>query len=436
VVAALLLLAACSKDKDIDTPALLKPFNATLKVDRVWTAKVDDKKSAPLRLALALKVDSGRVYAAGHKGGVAAFDLNTGRQIWRIRIKAPLAGGAGANGDLVAVGSTRGDVVALSAANGSTLWKVRLNGEVLAAPAISERLVAVRTVDGKLHGLSPKDGHELWSVEQQVPRLSLRGTASPVRIGELALCGFDNGKVIAVNINDGSVQWEQTVAPPHGRTELERLVDIDSAVDVSGQDVYAVSFQGRIAMLALDTGQVWWSHDASSYRGLGLDDGALYMASADGDVVAMQKRTGVEMWRQNALAHRRLSTVVASDDALVAADFQGYVHWFDKTTGALAARVKTGKVRISTPPIVAGNMVLVVNDAGNISAFRVSRIPGAKAGAPAAAAAPPSTPADAPAAADAAAPADATAPAPEPAGTSTPTPAPATATPDKPASPN
>ena len=384
ILAAFLAIAACSKDKDIDKPAKLVSFSTTLKVDRVWTAKIGDKKSAQLRLGLGLAVDDGRVYAAGHKGDVAAYDLNSGRQVWRVRTKAELAGGAGVSGDLVVVGSSRGDVIALNAANGATVWRIRVNGEVLAPAAISERLVAVRTVDGKLHGLSPKDGHELWSQEQQVPRLSLRGTARPVLRGDLALCGFDNGKVVAVNVNDGSVQWEATVAPPHGRTELERLADIDSAVNISDKDVYAVGFQGRIAMLALDTGQIWWSHDASSYRGLGLDDDALYMATADGEIVSMRKRTGVEIWKQSALLHRRLTSAVASDNAIIVGDYQGYVHWLDKATGSLAARVSTGKARISNPPIVSGNLVLVINDAGNISAFRATPIPGAKPSAPAA----------------------------------------------------
>src|SRR5262249_42901334 len=162
-----------------------------------------------------------------------------------------------------------------------------------------------------------------------------------------------------VNMNDSSLQWEATIAPPHGRTELERLVDVDSAVKVLGQDVYAVGFQGRIAMLALDTGQIWWSHDASTYRGLGLDDESIYMATAGGEVVALRRRTGAEIWRQKGLLHRGLSAVTVMDDTVVTADSQGYVHWLDKATGDFAARVRTGKIRISNPPVVAGNSVLV-----------------------------------------------------------------------------
>ena len=394
-------LAACSgtkKKPDLDTPTKLVSFSSSLRVDKVWTAKVDDKKGAALRLGLGLAVDGERVYAAGHKGDVVALDLKNGHQIWRARTKLALAGGAGVNGPLLAIGTSRGEVLALNTANGANLWKVRLNGEVLAAPAVSDRMVVVRTVDGKLHALSPKDGHELWNQDQQVPRLSLRGTARPILSGDLVLCGFDNGKVIAVNAGDGSLLWEQTVSPPHGRTELERLVDIDSVVGVNGQDVYAVSFQGRVAMLALDTGQVWWSHEASSYQGLSMDDDELYMSSADGEITAMRRRTGAELWKQNALLNRRLSAVTPGDNFIVAADYQGYVHWLDKSSGALAARVRSGRVRVSNAPVVVGNMTLVINDAGGITAFRTTPLASrpvkstaAPAAAPAAGSAPTTT---------------------------------------------
>jgi outer membrane protein assembly factor BamB len=373
MVMPLIAIAACSKDKAIDQPAKLTPLAATLRVERVWSASVDDKHAVPLRLGLGLSVDDGRAYAAGHKGEVVAFEVGSGRVAWRTRIKAPLSGGTAVGGGLVLIGSSDGQLFALDEASGNRRWSVRVSGEVLSPASISERLIALRTVDGKLHALSPADGHELWVQQQQVPRLSLRGTARPVIAGDVVLCGFDNGKVMAVNSGDGSVQWEATIAPPHGRTELERLVDIDTAVRVAGQDVYTVGFQGKVAMLALDNGQIWWSHDASSYRNLTLDADDLYMATADGEITALRTRTGAELWRQKALLHRGLSAPAAMDEvnALVMADFQGYVHWLDKATGTLAARASSGKVRVSTTPVVVGNMVLVVNDRGQISAFRV-----------------------------------------------------------------
>jgi len=375
MVAAVVFLAACSKDKDIDTPAVLTPINATLKVEHVWSSKVADKNAKVLRLGLGLAVEGDRVFAAGYKGEVIAYNINNGHEIWRTKVKkTPFSGGPAVGNGLVAVGTSEGEVVALGAADGKQRWRVRLNGEILAAPAVSDRAVAVRTVDGKLRALSPADGHELWTQEQQVPRLSLRGTSSPVIAGDLTLCGFDNGKVIAVNMNDGSLQWEATIAPPHGKTELERLDDVDSSPLVSGQNVFTVGFQGKVAMLALDTGQVWWQHDSSSYRGIALDDDAVYVAGADGSVVALRRRTGAEVWRQKALLHRGLSAVALTDNAVVTADYQGNIHWLDKATGELAARTQSGKVRVSNPPVVSGNMVVVINDGGRISAFRTTPI--------------------------------------------------------------
>jgi outer membrane protein assembly factor BamB len=377
-IGAVLILAACSKDKDVDQPAKLTDINATLRVEKVWTASVADKGAKPLRLGLGLAVDGKRVYAAGRKGEVAAFDVETGRTVWRVKTKLALSGGPGAGAGLVVVGSTFGDLVALNESDGAIRWKVRLNGEVLSAPVVTDRLIALRTVDGKLRGLSLKDGQELWSQEQQVPRLSLRGTSWPVLTGDLVLSGFDNGKVVAVNVNDGTVQWETTISPSHGKTELERLDDVDAAVRVSGSDVYAIGFQGRVAMLALDTGQIWWAHDASSFRGIGLDDESLYLSTAEGEIVSLRRRTGTELWRQKALAHRRLSAAVETDGSVVVGDYQGYVHWLDKATGAIAARMGTGKVRISNMPVVVGNMVLVVNDVGKITAFRTTPMGGSK----------------------------------------------------------
>jgi outer membrane protein assembly factor BamB len=374
-LALLLALGACSKDKDVDTPAKLSNVQATLRVEHIWTDDVGGAK-VPLRLGLAVAVDGERVYAAGRKGDVAAFALATGHQIWRTHTKAPLGGATGVGGGLVVVGSSDGDVIALNAAKGGVLWHVHVNGEILSAPTIGARAVVLRTADGKLRGLAIKDGKELWQQEQQVPRLSLRGVAQPAVAGDLAVCGFDNGKVVAVNSGDGTIAWEAPVSPSRGRTELERLVDIDSEVKISGQDIYVVGFQGKVAMLALDTGQVWWSHEASSYRSLGIDDDNLYMASADGEITALTRRTGADVWHQKALLHRGLSAPAVSDDAVVVADYKGYVHWLDKSTGKLAARVSTSKFRISNAPVVAGNITIVINDRGRIFAYRVTPLAG------------------------------------------------------------
>ena len=268
------------------------------------------------------------------------------------------------------MGSADGQVLALSAANGTELWRADVRGEVLSAPAVAEKEIVVRTVDGQLRSLAVVDGAELWSTEQQIPRLTLRGVATPVIAREMALSGFDNGRVIAVSMADGSTVWDSPVSPSHGRTELERLNDIDAAVKVAGEDVFVVGFQGRAAMLALENGQIWWTRDLSSYRGVDVDDDQMYVSTSTGELVAMKRRTGTEVWRNDSLKHRGLSAPAAVGDFVVVADLDGYVHWFDRITGTIAGRAKSGGDRVTNAPLVVDGTLYLINDKGEVSAMR------------------------------------------------------------------
>jgi len=371
LLVALALIAGCASKKDkLDPPAELPKFKATIKVTRAWSQSVGG--TAPkLRLGLDAAVDGDRVYAASHDGNVYAYALSTGKQLWRTKTHVKISGGPGAGEGVVVVGSSYGDVLALDGGTGTIKWKTRVNSEILSAPAIGGDRVLLRSVDGRLHGLSLADGSVVWSAEQPVPKLSLRGVAIPAIAGELVVSGFDNGRMMAVTLRDGLTAWEATVAPPSGRSELERLVDIDSTVRVAGDDLYVVTFQGRVARVARDTGQIWWTRDISSYAGLAIDEDGVYVSTSDGQVVKIGRRTGVEMWRSDLLKNRRLSAPAVLGGQVVVADLKGYVHFLDAATGKITAREKNGGDRVSNAPVVAQDLVLFMNDKGHLSAFRI-----------------------------------------------------------------
>jgi outer membrane protein assembly factor BamB len=367
----LVLAAGCSKDKDVEPPAALLKFPATLPVKKLWGDNVGGgKKQIKLRLGLGPALDNGSVFAASHKGEVLAVALDTGKQLWVRKLKLPLSAGPAAGFGMVVLGTSKGDIIALDPATGKDKWRAHVNSELLSAPAIGEKAVVIRSVDGRLHGLNAETGRELWQVEQQVPRLSLRGTAIPVIAKELAISGFDNGKVMAVSLTNGDTVWDTALASPHGRTELDRLVDIDSAVRVVGDDVFATGFQGRTAMLALDSGQIWWAHDMSSYRGLVADSENLYVTDSDGVVIALRERDGSEIWRNNSIRRRALTAPVELSTSLVVADYQGYLHWLDKGTGFLVARERVAKYRVAAQPVGVDDTIVVMDDGGKMAAYR------------------------------------------------------------------
>lgn len=366
-----LLVAACDKEKDVAPPAELVDFNPVVRIEKVWSVGTKGGDDV-LRLGLRPAVLGDRVFAAGHGGDVRALELATGREVWRADTEVELAGGPAVGDGLLVVGGSGGELIALDAATGTKRWQVMVGGEVLTAPIVSNGIVVTRTVDGRLRGLRASDGGTAWSYEQPVPRLTLRGNGLPVVDGDMVFTGLDNGKVVALSLSTGDLLWSTTVAPSHGRTEIERLVDIDSPVRIIGDDIFVVGYQGRVAMLARDTGQLWWGRDMSSNRGLVADGETLYLTTADSSVVALRRRDGTPVWSQDAMLRRGLTAPALLGDTLVVGDFQGYLHWLDAATGQLLARGKTGGGRMTNAPIVTGDLLLLETDSGDVQAWRAN----------------------------------------------------------------
>ncbi|MBM0104625.1 outer membrane protein assembly factor BamB [Steroidobacter sp. S1-65] len=366
---ALLVMLGCDNDKEVDPPAELTEITTTRDVQRLWTVGLGGD-SERLRLALKPNVVDGVVYAASHDGEVVAIAADTGKRQWIAKTKLALSAGPEVGGGLVVLGSSDGDIIALDATNGAQRWRQSIASEILARPLIVNDTVVIRTVDGHIEALSAVDGATKWAVDESVPRLTLRGTAPPVLAGDRIIAGFDSGKVLAIDPRNGDVLWDTIVNAPRGRTELERLTDIDAPARVSGDDIFVVGFQGRVAMLARDSGQIWWARDASSYRGFAMDEQNLYLTNADSVVIAMRRSDGAVQWEQDTMKRRGLTAPAIDGDALVVGDFEGYLHWLDKATGEIVARQKTDGERITNAAVSDDQRVYVQTDSGKLLVFR------------------------------------------------------------------
>ena len=362
-----LLLAACGKKEKPDEPARLLDINTTLKVQGAWSAAESDEPKQ--RSGLGIGLAGGSVYIAGAKGTVEALQLATGHSRWRTDTKAPLSAGPGAGAQLVVVGSAKGEVIALDAGSGAVKWRVKVGSELLSAPAVTDDLVVVRTIDGKLRCLEAKTGAQRWLTDQQMPRLMLRGNAPPLISGDMVLQPFDNGRLVAVALGSGTTLWDTAISQAHGSSELARLVDLDSAARVDGDDIFVVGYQGRVARVARDTGQIIWAKDLSSYRGLAIDGDSVYVSTATGEIVKLDRSSGAEVWNQGLLKRRQLSAPAVGGGHVVVADLEGVVHWLNASDGRFVARQKVGE-RVSAAPAYANGLWLVRSDKGSLRAFK------------------------------------------------------------------
>lgn len=356
-------------DSDTIPPSPLVEFDPTLSVERMWSTgagKGAHKRFLKLRPA----VTEQGVFAADRKGRVYAIAPGSGDRIWEHDTDLVITGGPGHGDGLVLVGSSDGVVVALSAKDGTEQWRARVSSEVLSAPIARNDIVVVRTGDGKLFGLSAATGTQIWIYDRSVPVLSLRGNSPPAVVGDLVIAGFDSGRMVALELFTGRLVWETAVAVPRGRSDLERMVDIDAAPQVVDDTIYVATFQGRVAALDISSGETQWSREISSFAGLDVDDRNVYVTDEQSHVWALDRLTGTSLWKQESLERRHASAPVALGEYVVVGDLEGYLHWMNREDGEFVSRVRLDATRIIAAPIVFGETLLAFGANGALAAYR------------------------------------------------------------------
>lgn len=368
-VLSLLALQGCSGNKNArDLPTELTRIESSLRIQDLWTTRLG-KDAEHLSLGLRPVSDGTRVFAAAHSGEVSGIDLVTGKSDWSTDTDLALSAGPGHGGNLVVVGSADGEIVGLDATTGRRLWQREVGSEVLATPVVHNGLVIIKSIDGSVHAMDGRDGAMRWTVETTVPGLTLRGSSQPAAVGDRVIVGFDNGQVVALGLRDGADLWRAPLALGRGRTELERMSDVDSNIVVFGEEVYVAGFQSRAALLSANSGNPAWITDLSSAGGLDLGRTAMFSTSGDGTVSALERATGTVVWEQKALLHRGVTGPVLFGDAVVVGDFEGYLHWLSAEDGSLIGRTRAGKTSIVTRPLVVGSRLYVQDEGGMLHAF-------------------------------------------------------------------
>ncbi|RZA21689.1 MAG: outer membrane protein assembly factor BamB [Lysobacteraceae bacterium] len=354
------------KDRSKD-PTPLAQISPSVNVNKLWSASVG-KGEEHLGIAQHPVIADGRVYAAAVEGGVSAFDLRSGQSLWRYASELSLTGGPGAGDGLVVVGSIEGDVIALDAATGAEKWKAKVANEVLVAPAIGSGMVFVHSNDGRVTALDAGSGERRWFYSADVPALTVRGSGAITLGPGILFVGNDNGTLTALSMTDGGVVWSTPVAQPDGRSELERMADVDGPAILDNTTLYATSYKNHTVSIDGPSGQLMWDRENGGPRGLGLSNSAVVVTDPAGKVWGLDKNTGGSLWQQDGLAYRNTSAPAVQGDYAVIRDLEGVVHWLRLSDGAFAARSSVGGA-ITGQPVVADGVVVVQTTKGQLAAF-------------------------------------------------------------------
>jgi outer membrane protein assembly factor BamB len=369
----------------IDPP---EPVKAKIKIATEWVAQVGEKHQRQ-QSQLPVKVVGNKIYLANAAGSVGAMDMDSGKVLWQIDLDERIAAGPGYGDGVIVVANNKGEIIALADGSGEQLWRQKASSEVLAEPIVYQDKVFVQTIDGKIFALAKDTGKKLWVDGREIPALTLRGSSKPLIVNDKILVGYATGELVAYNIESGKVIWDVAIAVPSGRTDLERIADIDGLIAVNGNTVYVASYQGRIAAVSLADGRLAWSRDMSSYTGVAADENQIYVTDEQGFVWGLDISSGATLWRQEKLADRYLVTPASVDKSVVVADVGGFVYWLSKEDGDILAQLDLYRTNlaafyhwgeenleekdygVSTYLSAVDNQVLVRDNEGMLGLFRI-----------------------------------------------------------------
>lgn len=383
VAVAVVALAGCStvrgwfggdedEGEDLTEPAPLVEFTPSITPQRIWSTGVG-KGERRLGIRQSPAVADGRVYASGVDGGVRALDLQSGSTVWTHETEQRVSGGPSVGDGLVVYGTLEGEVVALDAATGAERWTAKVGNEIVAPPAIGQGMVLVRSNQGRVTAFDATGGERRWFWNHDLPPLTVRGNDAPVLGPGFVFVGNDDGSLSALALADGRPVWQQAIGQPDGRTELDRMADVDGAPLLEGATLFASSYKKATLALEGPSGRPVWQSDRGGAGRLGSASDRLVVADVDGVVWALDKTSGSALWSQSALRRRNPGGIAVQGDYAVVADIEGYIHWMKLSDGEFAARERAGRDPVRGAPVVSDGILLVQTVDGDLTAWRIGQ---------------------------------------------------------------
>ena len=383
-------LLACSSNDDEDPStkvAELSDLDNAFDVEVLWDRSVGDGVDDYFS-RIKPTVAYNKVYSASRMGDVIAFDKDSGKKVWQAdlsdinnersfwdsRVSALVAGGPIAGQNKIFVGTESGKVFALDAETGELVWQAKIKGEVITQPAIDSGILVVNSASGIIKAFDANTGEELWKVEQDVPALTLRGISTPVIASGGVLVGSGKGELSVYILEKGQAGWTTEVGEATGSTELQRVIDVDSAPVVFGDKIYVISARGNLVAIELKSGRILWKRQYSSFRQISVYRNDIYITNTLGHVYALNRINGIERWSNMELTNRSVTGPAVVDRYIVVGDFEGYLHWLDQETGEIVSRHKVDGSGLHSTPTVVDDVLYSQSRDGDLQAIITPKI--------------------------------------------------------------
>lgn len=353
-------LAGCGSDKPKPTPLA----NVTPKIAgrQVWSVKLDSVK-----FPLSMLVRDGKFVVASTDGTILVLDADSGREVFRTSVGAPLSAGIGSDGRFYAVVTQDNTLVTFEGTK--EIWRAQLNSRVSTAPFVAGERVFVMGVDRAVHAFDALNGKRLWDLQRPGEALTLLHIGVLMAVGNTLIAG-QGPRVAGIDPDRGTLRWEVPLGTPRGSNEVERLSDLIGPAVRSGTRLCARSFQASVGCVEADSGRLLWARNTGGINAVGGDDEIIFGADASDRIAAWKADNGETLWTSERMLYRGLSAPAAIGPTVAFGDFEGHVHFLDRKDGQPLLRLSTDGSQVVGRPVLSGKTLLVATRNGGFFAFR------------------------------------------------------------------
>ena len=376
IALSIFVLSSCSSlsslkfwgdDEEEEGPEELYSIQDNRTLEREWSVSNNNELTYGRLIPV---IYEGKVFYINSAGYLSSVDFDSGEILWSKNTQDVVSSGLDVNFKTISYGTLDGSIVALDFQDGSELWRSAISSESLSPPANSGSHVIIQTVDGRIAGYDLKSGKQEWFHQTVLPTLTLRGTSRPIIDQGFIFTGFASGKIAMIYPDSGAIRLELPITLNEGKSELERIIDIDGRPIIVNDLLIAASYQGNITAINLRDGRPAWQEELSSFKDLTSNGNRVVAVDEKSVVKAFGTATGAIIWDQKDLKLRKLTSPASISNLIAVGDYDGYVHLLNAQSGNFEGREKVSRNPI-TEIISNGNFLLIVDAAGRVQKFSV-----------------------------------------------------------------
>ncbi len=366
---------------------LVQNILANADIKEAWSVDFGDGSSKRNLLLASPIIYNGKVFAQDVNATVYAFELKTGKEIFKTKLKPQNENDASSalNGVGLAADNNKiyaltgfGSAFALNAQTGEIIWRKDFNVPLRVAPVVANNKIFVQTIDNQLLCLDASNGSEIWNYGISAEDTVLAGGAVPAYDAqkEILVAGFSNGEVQAFNGRIGYPIWSNNLINNQQIGSSLGINAIKAAPVIDGNVVYVVGSTDLTLAINLENGDVLWEAPIGGTNTPWVDSEAIFILSNNFELYALDKQTGSILFKKEFLrdiSARKRRNLYANGPVMINSQLfvttsSGLIYAFSAQNGAEKNKIES-KENIAFAPIAAQKTVVITTEDAELIAF-------------------------------------------------------------------